>query len=206
MSIELYLAFCLATTVLILMPGPIVTLVIAQTLRYGTATGLSTVAGSAVGNALLVTAGALGLSTILILLADLFEIIRWLGAAYLIWLGVREWRSRGVDLNATEAGRRQTKATMFWRGVLVAITNPKTILFYAAFFPQFIDIATPLGPQLLSMCVSFVVIAGIFDSCYALMAGRLRGYLTGARRAQIRSRVTGGLLVGTGIGLALARQ
>ncbi|MFP6728475.1 MAG: LysE family translocator [Alphaproteobacteria bacterium] len=206
MSIELYLAFCLATAVLILMPGPIVTLVIAQTLRYGTATGLSTVAGSAVGNALLVTAGALGLSTIFILLADLFEIIRWLGAAYLIWLGIREWRSRGVVLNATEAGGRRTKATVFWQAFLVAITNPKTILFYAAFFPQFIDIATPLGPQLLLMCVSFVVIAGIFDSCYALMAGRLRGYLTGARRAQIRSRITGGLLVGTGIGLALARQ
>ena len=85
MSIELYLAFCLATAVLILMPGPVVTLVIAQTLRYGTSTGLSTVAGSAVGNALLVTVGALGLSTIFILLADLFEIIRWLGAAYLIW-------------------------------------------------------------------------------------------------------------------------
>ena len=206
MSIELYLAFCLATAILILMPGPIVTLVIAQTLRYGTATGLSTVAGSAVGNALLVTAGALGLSTIFILLADLFEIIRWLGAAYLIWLGVREWRSRGAALNATEAGGRRTKATVFWQAILVAITNPKTILFYAAFFPQFIDIAAPLGPQLLSMCVSFVVIAGIFDSCYALMAGRLRGYLTGARRAQIRSRITAGLLVGAGIGLALARQ
>ena len=206
MSIELYLAFCLATAILILMPGPIVTLVIAQTLRYGTATGLSTVAGSAVGNALLVTAGALGLSTIFILLADLFEIIRWLGAVFLIWLGIREWRSKGVDLNATEAGGRRTKATVFWQAIVVAITNPKTILFYAALFPQFIDIDTPVGPQLFLMCVSFVVIAGIFDSCYALMAGRLRGYLTGARRAQIRSRITAGLLVGAGIGLALARQ
>jgi len=206
MSIELYLTFCLATAVLILMPGPIVTLVIAQTLRYGTATGLSTVAGSAVGNALLVTAGALGLSTIFILLADFFEIIRWLGAAYLIWLGIREWRSRGVDLNATETGGRRTKATVFWQAILVAITNPKTILFHAAFFPQFIDITMPLGPQLLLMCGSFVVIAGTFDSCYALMAGRLRGYLTGPRRAKNRSRITGVLLVGTGIGLALARQ
>ena len=206
MSIELYLAFCLATALLVLMPGPIVTLVIAQTLRYGTATGLSTVAGSAAGNALLVTVGALGLSTIFILLADLFEIIRWVGAIYLIWLGIREWRSGGVELNAAEAGGRQTKTSVFWQAIVVAITNPKTILFYAAFFPQFIDIERLLGPQLLIMCISFVVIGGIFDSCYALMAGRLRGYLTGAHRAKTRSRITGSLLVCTGIGLALARQ
>ena len=206
MSIELYLAFCLATGVLVLMPGPIVTLVIGQTLRYGTATGLSTVAGSVAGNALLVTVGALGLSTIFILLADLFEIIRWVGAIYLIWLGIRVWRSSGIELNVVEAGGRQAKSSVFWQAIVVAITNPKTILFYAAFFPQFIDIERPLGPQLLIMCVSFVVIGGIFDSCYALMAGRLRGYITGAHRAKIRSRITGCLLVCTGIGLVLARQ
>ena len=206
MSIELYLAFCLATAVLVLMPGPIVTLVIAQTLRYGTAIGLSTVAGSAAGNALLVTVGALGLSTIFILLADLFEIIRWVGAIYLIWLGIREWRSIGVKLNAAEAGGRQVKSSVFWQAIVVAITNPKTILFYVAFFPQFIEIEKPLGPQLSIMCVSFVVIGAIFDSGYALMAGRLRGYLIGAHRAKIRSRITGGLLVCTGIGLVLARQ
>ena len=148
MSIELYLAFCLATAVLVLMPGPIVTLVIAQTLRYGTAIGLSTVAGSAAGNALLVTVGALGLSTIFILLADLFEIIRWVGAIYLIWLGIREWRSIGVKLNAAEAGGRQAKSSVFWQAIVVAITNPKTILFYAAFFPQFIEIEKPFGRQL----------------------------------------------------------
>ncbi len=206
MSIELYIAFCLATAVLILMPGPIVTLVIAQSLRHGTATGLSTVAGSSVGNALLVTAGALGLSTVFVLLADLFDLIRWLGAAYLIWLGIREWRSRGADLSEASAGDRQAKTTVFWQAIVVAITNPKTILFYAAFFPQFIDPTAPLAPQLVLMCVSFVVIAGLLDSCYALLAGRLRGVLTGPRRARIRSRITGTLLIGTGIGLALARR
>ena len=206
MSIELYLAFCLATAVLVLMPGPIVTLVVAQTLRYGTATGLSTVAGSAIGNAFLVSVGALGLSTVFILLTDLFEIIRWVGAIYLIWLGIREWCSSGAELNAAEAGVRQAKSSVFWQAIVVAITNPKTILFYAAFFPQFIDIERPLGLQLLIMCVSFVVIGATFDSCYALMAGRLRGYLTGPHRAKTRSRITGGLLICTGIGLALARQ
>jgi len=202
----LYLAFCLATAVLILLPGPIVTLVIAQSLRHGTATGLATVAGSTIGNALLVAAGAFGLSTAFVLLADLFDLIRWLGAGYLIWLGIREWRSRGADLDAARAGERRPKSAVFWQGIVVAITNPKTILFYAAFFPQFIDVGAPLAPQLTLMCVSFVVIAATFDSGYALLAGRLRGVLAGAGRAKIRSRITGALLIGTGLGLALARR
>jgi threonine/homoserine/homoserine lactone efflux protein len=192
--------------VLILMPGPIVTLVVAQSLRHGTGTGLATVAGSSLGNAMLVAAGALGLSTAFVLLADLFELIRWLGAAYLIYLGLREWRARGGTLDEAEAGARRTKTAVFWQGIVVAITNPKTILFYAAFFPQFIDPGAPLGPQLVLMSVSFVVIATTFDTGYALLAGRLRGFLTGGRRARIRSRITGALLIGTGIGLALARR
>jgi threonine/homoserine/homoserine lactone efflux protein len=206
MSIELYLAFCLATAVLILMPGPIVTLVIARSLRHGTAAGLATVAGSTLGNALLVTAGALGLSTALVLLADLFDLIRWLGAAYLIWLGILAWRSKGADLNAAAAGERRAKSALFWQGIVVAVTNPKTILFYAAFFPQFIDATAPPAPQLILMSLSFVVIAATFDTGYALLAGRLRGVLAGARRAKARGRITGALLIGTGLGLALARR
>ena len=206
MSIELYLAFCLATAILILMPGPIVTLVIAQSLRHGTTTGLATVAGSSIGNALLVAAGAFGLSTAFVLFADLFDLIRWLGAGYLIWLGLREFRSKGTDLDVSKAGVPKAKATVFWQGIVVAITNPKTILFYAAFFPQFIDAAVPLVPQLVLMSVTFVVIAAIFDSGYALLAGRLRGALLGSRCAKIRSRITGSLLIGTGIGLALVRR
>ena len=206
MSIELYLAFCLATAILILMPGPIVTLVIAQSLRHGTTTGLATVAGSSIGHALLVAAGALVLSTAFVLMADLFDIIRWLGAGYLIWLGIKEWRSHGADLNAAQAGAPRGKRAVFWQGIVVAVTNPKTILFYAAFFPQFIDTAAPLAPQLVLMGVTFVVIAATFDSGYALLAGRLRGFLSGPHRARIRSRITGSLLIGTGIGLALVRR
>ena len=206
MSIELYLTFCLATTLMIMMPGPVVSLVVAQSLRHGTGTGLATVAGSSLGNALLVGLGAFGLSTAMVFLADLFDLIRWLGVGYLVWLGIKELRSRGVLLNEADAGARRTKATVFWQGILVAITNPKAILFYAAFFPQFIDPAAPLGPQLALMSVSFVVIAIVFDSGYALLAGRLRGFLQGGRRARIRSRITGCLLIGTGIGLALARR
>ena len=206
MNIELYLAFCLATAVLVLMPGPIVTLVVAQSLRHGTGTGLATVAGSSLGNALLVAAGALGLSTAMVLVADLFDLIRWLGAGYLIWLGLRELRARGIGLDDAEAGARRPTRAVFWQGIVVAVTNPKTILFCAAFFPQFIEPNAPLAPQLALMSVSFVVIGTTFDSGYAPLAGRLRGFFQGGRQARIRSRITGALLIGTGIGLALARR
>ena len=153
---ELFAAFLFATAVLILMPGPIVTLVIANSLAYGQRTGLATVAGSTLGNALLVAAGALGLTTLLALAAGLFEVLRWAGVAYLVYLGIRQWRL------AFKAGQMETlPATrshkgIFWQGVVVAVTNPKTIFFYAAFFPQFIDSALPIGPQLLAMSVASV--------------------------------------------------
>lgn len=203
---DLFLAFALATTALILLPGPIVTLVIANSIAHGTRTGLSTVAGSSVGNALLVAAGALGLSTVLVFLADIFEWVRWAGVAYLVWLGLKQWRAvfKAADDGAMEAAPRGRN--VFAQGFVVAITNPKTILFYAAFFPQFIDTALPLGPQLVAMSIGFVLIALIFDGLYAILAARIRPYLIGARRARIRNGLTGTLLIGTGIGLALARR
>lgn len=95
---------------------------------------------------------------------------------------------------------------VFGQGVLVAITNPKTIFFYIAFFPQFLDTGLPHGPQFALMSVSFVLIAILLDSCYALLAGRLRPALMDAGRARVRHGLTGTLLLCTGLGLALARR
>lgn len=208
MNVELFTAFCLATAVLILMPGPIVSLVVANSLGHGTRTGLATVAGSSTGNAILVAAGAAGLSTVLVLLADLFDIIRWLGAAYLIWLGIRAWRSGdAVDEDgAPLAPAPRRLRAVFLQGVMVAVTNPKTILFYVAFFPQFLDTSLPLAPQLVAMSVAMVVIATVFDSMYALLAGRARGWFFDAGRKRLQARITGSLLLATGIGLLLARR
>ena len=206
LNADLFLAFALATTALILLPGPIVTLVIANSIAHGRRTGLETVAGSSVGNAMLVAAGALGLSTLLALLADIFEWVRWAGVAYLVWLGLKQWRAvfRAEGDDAIDAAPRGRN--VFAQGFVIAITNPKTILFYAAFFPQFIDTSLPLGPQLVAMSVGFVLIALVFDGLYAILAARIRPYLIGARRARIRNGITGTLLIGTGIGLALARR
>lgn len=203
---DLLIAYLVATTVLILMPGPIVTLVVANSLAHGTRTGLATVAGASSGNALLVAAGALGLSTLLGLIAGVFEWIRWLGVAYLVYLGLQHWRAAVRSAAEPAPGPMRSARGVFGQGVLVAITNPKTILFYAAFFPQFLDPALPATPQLAVMSVAFVVIATVFDTGYALLSGRLRAFFTEGRGARLRHGITGSLLIATGLGLALVRR
>lgn len=204
---ELFLAFCLASALLVLMPGPVVTLVVANSLKHGTRSGLYSVAGASVGNAVLIVAAAAGVTTLMAVMADLFDVVRWIGAAYLIYLGIREWRASGTVLAPAGQGMPSRAArAVFLQGVLIGITNPKAILFYLALFPQFTDTSLPAAPQLAAMCAAFIAIAILFDGTYALLAGRLRGVLADARRAKIRCRVTGTLLIGTGLTLLFARK
>jgi len=205
MEIDIYLAYCLATALLILMPGPIVTLVVANSLSHGTRTGLATAVGATLGSGVLLAAGGFGMAWLLGLLSDWLIWLRWIGAAYLIYLGLRQWRAPVHGLEQTTADEGPPKV-VFLHGFVVAVTNPKTILFYVAFFPQFIDPAGSVGTQLMIMCATFLTLAMILDGSYALLAGRLRPWLTGEKRGHIRNRITGTLLMVTGAGLALVRK
>jgi homoserine/homoserine lactone efflux protein len=197
MSLDLYLAYVLASALLILMPGPIVTLTVANSLAHGARRGMLTVLGASAGSGVLLGLGAIGMAWILDVLSHWFDWIRWIGAAYLIFLGLKQWNAKPVDLSHGAADKGPVLSVMA-HGFLVAVTNPKTILFYAAFFPQFIDAEQPLGPQLTLMSVTFVVLA--------LLAGRVGRWLGGAKQGRIRNRITGGLLMITGAGLALVRR
>jgi threonine/homoserine/homoserine lactone efflux protein len=205
MNPHLFLAFCLAVTILILMPGPIVTLVVANSLSHGTRTGFATVAGSSIGNALLLAAAAIGLIAFFALLSEVFAVIRWAGAAYLMWLGLKAWRAHGGSEPAASAAPRSPRA-VFLQGFVIAITNPKAIVFYIAFLPQFVDPHLPAGPQLLVMSATMIAIALVSDSAYALLAGRLRTWFGAPKRRRLHARITGTLLIGTGFGLLLARR
>jgi homoserine/homoserine lactone efflux protein len=207
MNAHLFLAFCLAATALVLLPGPIVTLVIANSLSHGTRSGLTTVAGASLGNALLLTATAVGLIAFFAFLSELFEVVRWVGAAYLIVLGIKGWRASGGDFSTLmkPAPRRSGKA-VFLQGFLIAITNPKAIVFYVAFLPQFIDPHRPAGLQLLAMCTFMIVVAVLSDSSYALLAGRARRWFGTPWRRRMQERVSGTLLIGVGCGLLLTRR
>lgn len=204
MNIELYLAFVLATAVLIVIPGPAVSLIVANSLAHGGRRALVTVAGTSSAIVAHLVVLTLGMTSLLLFLAEWFEILRWLGVAYLIYLGVQQWRAQPVALD--DRAPAVSAHRLFWQGFVINATNPKTLFFYAAFFPQFIDPARPGLTQMLILCVTFVVVATLLDGAWALLGGHLRRFLRGRKRARLRNRVTGSLLIGAGVGLALARR
>lgn len=203
MSLDLYLAFVVASAVLILIPGPNVALIVANSVAHGTRFGLLTVAGTSSAVVVHLALTVLGATAILGFLAASFDWLRWAGVIYLVWLGVRAWRAPAVDLAGTEAQSRSVKL-IFGRGLLVGLTNPKTLLFYGAFLPQFVTPGPTVADQLLLLAVTFLVVATVLDGVWAVLAGRLRTLLT--THVRLRNRLTGGLLVGAGLGLALARR
>jgi len=204
-DINIYITFVLTTTLLILMPGPVVTLTVANSLAYGTRHGLRTVVGTSSATAVLLLVGGFGMASAFSLLAQWFEWLRWLGVAYLVFLGVQQWRAKPVSLGDAQA-TAGSKQGIFWQGFVISITNPKTILFYAAFFPQFMDPNQPTGMQLLILSVTFLAIATFFDGCYAFLCGRLRPYLSDHKHGRLRGRITGSLMIGTAMALAFARK
>ncbi|ARN81479.1 LysE family translocator [Methylocystis bryophila] len=202
MSLHLYFAFLATATVLILIPGPNVALIVANSLAHGARNGLWTVAGTSTAMLFQLALTVLGLSAALSFLAEGFEMLRWIGVAYLVYLGVKTWRAPPVDLARTRAQADSRRAAL--RGFLVSLTNPKTLLFFGAFLPQFISAEAESTGQLVLLAGSFLALAMFSDSMWALLAHRLRGALT--RRQALRNRLTGGLLLGAGVGLALARR
>ncbi len=202
MNVELFAAFVLITIVLIITPGPIVTLVISTGATQGSRAALITVAGTTLGNALLLSAIALGLDWVHAHADLLFESLRWTGAAYLVWLGVQAWRHAGEGgERLVETGRRQ-----FVRGLLVALSNPKTIVFFTAFLPQFIDPHLPAGPQLAAMCAVSVCLAGASDCAWAVASGLGRAWFIKPARAKLLGRLSGTVLIGGGLWLSLVRR
>jgi homoserine/homoserine lactone efflux protein len=202
MNWELLAAFLLITSVLVITPGPIVTLVVATGATQGVRAALITVAGTTIGNAVLLAAIALGLSWVLNNAATLFEILRWAGAAYLIWLGFQAWRRAGEPASAP-APRRHVH---FRRGFAVALSNPKTIAFFTAFLPQFVDPRLPVERQLVVMCAVSVALAAVMDAGWAVAAGLGRTWFMNSWRAKLLGRVSGVALIGGGIWLSLTRQ
>ena len=202
MNLELFTAFLLLTVILVLTPGPIVTLVLATSATRGVRAGLITVAGSTLGNTLLITCIAFVLSLVIQHAAVIFEWLRWIGAAYLIWLGVQAWRHAGAE--AAVAPPRGH--VYFRRGFLAAITNPKTIAFFTAFLPQFIDPSLPAGHQLAVMCVVAVTMASVTDCGWAVLVSAGRSLFLRSASAKWLGRISGLALIGGGVWLSLARR
>lgn len=202
MSWGLYLAYLVTCTVLILVPGPTVTLIMANSLRHGLRAGLLNVAGTQLGLATMMLIVALGLATVVATLEPWFDLVRLLGAAYLIWLGWRLLTQPG-GLGGGRAPR-PPRGGFLLQGYLVFMSNPKALLLFGALIPQFVDPAAAYLPQVTLLGGTAMACAFLGDSAYALVFSRARHVLT-ERRIRAVSRGAGALLVGGGIWMALAR-
>ncbi len=206
MDMTTYLMYIAASAAVVIVPGPTVTLIIANSLRSGARAGLMNVAGTQAGLAVMLVVLAAGLSTIVDSMAGVFEIIRLLGAAYLIWLGIGLWRAGGSlgDLKADGLSSKRPRK-YFWQGFLVIWSNPKALVFFGAFIPQFVDPGLPPLPQVILLGITFMVIATLLDGAYALLAGH-GGELLSRRRICVLERLSGSCLIGGGLWLVLSRR
>jgi threonine/homoserine/homoserine lactone efflux protein len=196
--------FLLAALVLLLTPGPAVLYIVARSVDQGRLAGLVSVLSIEVGNSVHVLAAALGLSAILVSSALAFSIVKYAGAAYLIFLGVRRLLARQASQQQTAVQQKSLKQ-IFRQGVLVAILNPKTALFFFAFLPQFVDPSRGSVPlQLLILGGLFVLMAIFTDSMYAMLAGTAGTWLKGSRSfLKIERYVVGSVYIGLGVMAAL---
>lgn len=207
MPLDLWLTFVAASTVLLLIPGPTILLVLSYALSKGRSVALASAAGVALGDLVAMTASLVGLGALVLASATLFVVLKWVGAAYLVWMGVRLLRSApqgGLDRVAT--GRDITTRRVFGHAAAVTALNPKSIAFFVAFVPQFLRTDSPLFPQFIILIATFVGLAALNALTYALLADRLRrtirrpGFITGLTRA-------GGLtLIGMGVLTAVLRR
>jgi homoserine/homoserine lactone efflux protein len=202
-SFSLYPAFILASTALLLIPGPNVALIASNSIAHGSRAGFVTVMGTSSAMVAQLTIAVFGMTALLGISAEWFSGLRWIGVVYLFYLGIRAFRAAPADSSA-HSGVKPDMLAMFWRGILISLTNPKTLLFFGAFLPQFVSPAYPSLPQLLMLSASFLVLAVIIDSAWALFAGRLRPFLR--PNGRWRNRLQGGLLIGAAAGLGLARK
>jgi threonine/homoserine/homoserine lactone efflux protein len=198
-SWPLLAAFLLASFVLAVTPGPGVLYIVARSVSQGRASGLASVAGVAVGNFLNAVGAAIGLAALLALSSATFLVVKYAGAAYLVYLGIKAIRSRSTRGEPVMAGRANL-LPVFRDGFIVALLNPKTALFFAAFLPQFMN--PEAAPLLQSVVLGalFVAIAAVTDTAYVAAASSIAGRLSSANRTERFSRfAVGGTFIGLGV-------
>jgi homoserine/homoserine lactone efflux protein len=203
MDLNLYIAFFAATTIMILLPGPSVMLTVAHSISFGWRRALATVTGATIGVGIQLAITLIGMTSLMVLMAEWFEWLRWAGVAYLAYLGVQQWRAQ-PETEAAPAVR--SGRSLLIQGVVVTTANPKSMFFLAAFFPQFIDPVAAPGPQFALLGVTFLAITFGFTGLWAVAAGHASGAFRTRRGIRLRNRIAGSLMLGAGLGLALVRR
>ena len=202
MGLDLYVAYVFACILIAIIPGPTVTVIVANSLKHGARAGLLNVAGTQLGLALMMLTLVVGLTSVIAAMGWLFDWLRYAGAAYLVWLGWKLLRSPDALTESREAA--VPRGGFFLQGFLVMLANPKALLFFGAFIPQFVDPKGNYVAQIVLLGVTAMIVALLSDGAYAVLTGRA-GALLSRRRVRLVSRLSGVGLIGGGIWLALTR-
>ena len=203
MALHTFLLYLIAATGLSLTPGPNSLLVLTHGALHGHRRTLFTVAGGGLGFVALMALSMLGIGALLQASASALTMLKVLGGLYLIWLGIQLWRAPPIHLQAAAGGADASARALFRQGLLTALSNPKALLFYGAFLPQFIDPQRALLMQFVIMASTFAVIEALVEFALALMAQRVRGLLQ--RFGRRFNRICGGLFVAMGLALPATR-
>ncbi|MEU7896968.1 LysE family translocator [Nonomuraea sp. NPDC049152] len=186
--------FCAATMALLLVPGPAVVFIVTRSVAQGRITGMVSVLGIHTGSIVHVAAAALGISALLAASATAFMVVKWLGVAYLVWLGIRKLMTRSDDGELASL-KSHSRTRVFWEGFVVNVLNPKTAIFFLAFLPQFVKPELgPVAPQIVLLGVVWIALGMASDGAYALLASALSGRLRRSARARRRLDVSSGLV------------
>ena len=207
MELDLWLAFVAASTALLLIPGPTILLVLSYALSRGRSVAVATAAGVALGDLIAMTASLAGLGALVLASATLFSLLKWIGAAYLIWLGIKLLRSApSAGVHALTSDPGVTARGVFGHAAMVTALNPKSIAFFIAFVPQFLRPEAALDPQFAILIATFVTLAAINALAYALLADRLRQTIGRPSVVTGLTRLGGAVLIAMGVATAILRR
>lgn len=207
MDFQIWLAFVAASIALLLIPGPTVLLVLSYAISQGKRVALATVGGVALGDFIAMTASLAGLGALVLASATLFTVIKWVGAIYLVYLGIKLFKSASTaSLGDLEKVSYTSASKVFGHAAAVTALNPKSIIFFIAFVPQFIEVDSPLLPQFSILILTFVGLAAINALTYALLADKLRSKIAHSLVLAWFSRVGGGALIAMGVAAAAFKR
>ena len=207
MTLEIWLTFIAASSVLLLIPGPTILLVLSYSLSHGRSVAIATVAGVALGDLLAMTISLVGLGALVLASAQLFNVLKWLGAIYLIFLGIQLLRSaENITIDRTVTVAQTTSKSVFSHAAIVTLLNPKSIVFFIAFVPQFVNIEQPLIPQFIILIITFVSLAAINALAYAILADHLRQRISRPNVLPRLTRLGGCTLILMGLLTALYKR
>ncbi|MGE4293684.1 MAG: LysE family translocator [Desulfovibrio sp.] len=206
MSIETYLAYLAATIVVLVIPGPTIMLVVSCSLTQGKRAALPLALGVGLGDLVAMSASLAGLGALLATSATLFSVLKWVGAAYLVYLGIKAWRAQPEPGPILAAAAVVSSRTNIFRAFAVTATNPKSIAFFCAFVPQFLSRSEPMLPQALLLGATFVVLAVANAALYALLAARARNLVASPKAMKMVNRAGGSALIGAGLLTASLRR